>query len=86
MHADAVCVGEAELVFDRILADLENGCLKGIYKSHVLCDMQTLRAPRLDLIKAQPLLQQDVYPDIARLSDRLYVLCRAPHVWDEVSL
>lgn len=51
MHADAVCVGEAELVFDRILDDLENGCLKGIYKADVLCDMQTLPAPRIDLIK-----------------------------------
>ena len=33
MHADAVCVGEAEGVFDRILNDLESNCLRGIYKS-----------------------------------------------------
>lgn len=50
-HADAVCVGEAELVFDRILGDLKNGCLKGIYKADRLCDMTTMLPPRLDLIK-----------------------------------
>lgn len=50
-HADAVCVGEAELVFDKILGDLENNCLKGIYKADRLCDMQTMPSPRLDLIK-----------------------------------
>ena len=51
MHADAVCVGEAELVMDRILRDLEGGCLAGIYKANELCDMKTLPSPRLDLIK-----------------------------------
>ena len=32
-HADAVVVGEAEGIFDRVLSDLENGRMKGIYKS-----------------------------------------------------
>ncbi|MFA5812796.1 MAG: radical SAM protein [bacterium] len=51
MHADAVCAGEAELVFDRILSDLENDRLKGIYKANALCDLGTLPTPRMDLIK-----------------------------------
>jgi radical SAM superfamily enzyme YgiQ (UPF0313 family) len=50
-HADAVCVGEAEPVFHRILADLDAGCLKGAYKADRLCDMLTLPSPRTDLIK-----------------------------------
>lgn len=50
-HADAVCIGEAELVFDKILGDLEGNCLKGIYKADRLCDMKTMPSPRLDLIK-----------------------------------
>jgi radical SAM superfamily enzyme YgiQ (UPF0313 family) len=50
-HADAVCVGEAELVFEKILDDLEQNSLKGIYKSDQLCDMTTMPAPRLDLMK-----------------------------------
>lgn len=50
-HADAVCVGEAEHVFDTILSDLEAGCLGGIYKADRLCDMQTMLSPRMDLIK-----------------------------------
>ncbi|MGA2519103.1 MAG: radical SAM protein [Thermodesulfobacteriota bacterium] len=50
-HADAMCVGEAELVFPGILADLDAGCLKGVYKADRLCDMATILPPRMDLIK-----------------------------------
>lgn len=50
-HADAVCVGEAETVFARILADLEMNQLKGIYKADTLCDLSTMSSPRMGLIK-----------------------------------
>lgn len=33
-HADAVCIGEAEGVWQEVLADVEDGNLKRIYKSH----------------------------------------------------
>jgi radical SAM superfamily enzyme YgiQ (UPF0313 family) len=50
-HADAVCVGEAEPVFARILADLESDRLKGIYRAHGVFDLSALASPRMDLIK-----------------------------------
>ncbi len=50
-HADAVCVGEAEPVFGRILSDLEDNCLNGIYKADTSCDLCSLPSPRIDLIK-----------------------------------
>lgn len=50
-HADAVCIGEAEMVMDKILLDLDNGCMKGIYKSDQLCDMSELKPPRMDIVK-----------------------------------
>jgi radical SAM superfamily enzyme YgiQ (UPF0313 family) len=50
-HADAVCVGEAEPVFDRVLADLESDRLGGIYKADKICDLGALSSPRMDLIK-----------------------------------
>jgi radical SAM superfamily enzyme YgiQ (UPF0313 family) len=33
LHADAVVVGEAEGVWDRVVADCENGAMKGIYQA-----------------------------------------------------
>ncbi len=50
-HADAVVVGEAEYVMDRVLEDLEAGTLRGIYKADRLHTMQGLPGPRMDLIK-----------------------------------
>jgi radical SAM superfamily enzyme YgiQ (UPF0313 family) len=45
-HADAVVIGEAELVMDRVIADLERGCLRGIYKAQALHSMTGLPRPR----------------------------------------
>ena len=50
-HADAVVVGEAELIMGRVLDDLEDGCLKGVYKADRLHSMQDMPLAPYDLIK-----------------------------------
>ncbi len=50
-HADAVVVGEAELVMDRVLDDLRNGRLGGIYKAEKLHSMVGMPIPRQNLLK-----------------------------------
>lgn len=52
-HADAVVIGEAELVMQRVLDDLEDGSLKGTYKAERLHSMTDMAIPRYDLIKAK---------------------------------
>ncbi len=51
-HADAVVVGEVELVMQNVLDDLKDGNLKGIYRSKELHSMVGLNLPRYDLIKS----------------------------------
>jgi radical SAM superfamily enzyme YgiQ (UPF0313 family) len=50
-HCDAVVVGEVELVIDKLLGDLENGSMRGIYKSDKLHPMAGMPMPRYDLLK-----------------------------------
>ena len=50
-HADAVVVGEAELIMAKVLDDLEDGCLRGTYKADRLHSMQDMPLARYDLIK-----------------------------------
>jgi radical SAM superfamily enzyme YgiQ (UPF0313 family) len=50
-HADAVVIGEAELVMDKLLDDLENGCMRGQYRSAKLHSMVDMPMPRYDLLK-----------------------------------
>ena len=50
-HCDAVVIGEAELVLDKLLDDLERGEMRGTYKSDRLHPMEGLPMPRYDLIK-----------------------------------
>ncbi len=45
-HADAVCVGEAEGVWERILADTASGALTGKYESAGLADLSQTRFDR----------------------------------------
>jgi radical SAM superfamily enzyme YgiQ (UPF0313 family) len=52
-HADSVVVGEGELVWPKLLADFENGCLQSIYKSSKLPHLQSMPHPRWDLIKGR---------------------------------
>lgn len=49
-HADAVVIGEAEAIFHRVLSDLENGRMKGIYKSDELPDITRMPHARFDLL------------------------------------
>jgi radical SAM superfamily enzyme YgiQ (UPF0313 family) len=50
-HCDAVVIGEAELVMDKLLGDLEAGALKGTYRAARLHPMAGLNPPRYDLLK-----------------------------------
>ena len=50
-HADAVVIGEVELVIDKLLDDLKQGEMKGTYKSIKLHPMVGLSMPRYDLLK-----------------------------------
>jgi radical SAM superfamily enzyme YgiQ (UPF0313 family) len=50
-HCDAVVVGEAELVLEKLLDDLEQGRMRGIYRAERLHPMTGLPTPRYDLIK-----------------------------------
>jgi len=52
-HADAVVIGEGELVWPELLADFERGELKRIYQSCTLPDLKQMPAPRWDLIKGR---------------------------------
>ncbi|HLB01958.1 MAG TPA: radical SAM protein [Nitrospiria bacterium] len=51
-HADAVIIGEAELVMPRVLEDLKQGNLKGTYQANELHSMVNMPLPRYDLLKA----------------------------------
>src|SRR5215831_4709089 len=50
-HCDAVVIGEAELVLDKLLDDLERGEMRGTYRAEQLHPMIGLPMPRYDLIK-----------------------------------
>src|SRR5262249_4332714 len=50
-HADAVVIGEAELVIPKILDDLEGGQMRGVYRAEHLHPMVGVPMPRYDLLK-----------------------------------
>ena len=50
-HADAVVIGEAELVLEKLLDDLEGGRMRGAYRADRLHPMVGLPTPRYDLLK-----------------------------------
>ncbi|MGA2254645.1 MAG: radical SAM protein, partial [Thermoguttaceae bacterium] len=50
-HCDAVVIGEAELVIEKLLNDLEQGAMRGTYRADRLHPMDGLPMPRYDLIK-----------------------------------
>ncbi len=53
LHADAVVIGEGEIVWPKLLSDYEKGCLQPVYKSCELPDLQDMPLPRWDLIKGR---------------------------------
>ena len=50
-HADAVVIGEAELVLPKLLDDLERGQMRGVYRADRLHPMVGVPMPRYDLLK-----------------------------------
>ncbi len=50
-HADAVVIGEAEEVWEELIEDVKNGCLKPFYRAESFCSMKGLPFPRLDLLR-----------------------------------
>src|ERR1700741_1895417 len=50
-HCDGVVIGEVELVIDKLLDDLEQGTMRGTYKSDRLHPMVGLKMPRYELLK-----------------------------------
>lgn len=53
-HSDAVCVGEGEALWPRMLEDAAAGRLKKIYRTDQLSDLQHLRMPRYELMSLKP--------------------------------
>jgi len=49
-HCDAVGIGEGENIWSQMLADAENGNLRKLYRSDLLCDLQGLPGPRYELL------------------------------------
>jgi radical SAM superfamily enzyme YgiQ (UPF0313 family) len=49
-HADSILIGEAELVWETVLEDLENNDLKATYKSDTMPEMGGWPLPRRDLM------------------------------------
>lgn len=53
LHADAVVVGEGELVWPQLLADAEADRLQPVYRSCQLPNLKQMPRPRWDLIKGR---------------------------------
>ena len=49
-HADAVCIGEAEDVFPKMLEDAAAGRLKKFYRRETVASLEGMPAPRWDLL------------------------------------
>src|SRR5258706_16365771 len=50
-HSDAVVIGEAELVSDKLLDDLKHGSVRETYKSHPLHPLLRMLVPGYELYK-----------------------------------
>jgi len=50
-HVDAVVIGEAEGVWEKLLGDFQKGSLQPFYKSEHLCSFKAQPHPRQDLLK-----------------------------------
>jgi radical SAM superfamily enzyme YgiQ (UPF0313 family) len=49
-HADAVVIGEAEGVWEQLLADFSAGTLESTYRAEQFCSMKHMKIPRRDLL------------------------------------
>lgn len=61
-HVDAICIGEGDLVWPRMLADIENDCLRKIYQNSEPVPIDRIPVPRYDLIKKKRLSHFVSYP------------------------
>lgn len=52
-HVDALCIGEGDKVWQKILQDIECGTLQKIYRGSPQDDVSAIPTPRYDLIKRQ---------------------------------
>lgn len=59
-HADAVCIGEAEGVWHKILADAARGALSKIYRNSGPASPAEIPLPRRDLVHAERYLCTDI--------------------------
>jgi radical SAM superfamily enzyme YgiQ (UPF0313 family) len=50
-HVDAVVIGEAEDVWEGLIGDFQNGCLKPFYRADRYCSMEGRPHPRIDLLR-----------------------------------
>lgn len=50
-YVDAVVIGEAETVWERLIEDFKQGVLKPFYKADAYCSMKGIPPPRLDLLQ-----------------------------------
>jgi len=51
-HCDSVCIGEAELIWNDVLEDLQKKCLKRRYKADTYFNLNDYTPPRRDLMTA----------------------------------
>ncbi|MBT3980016.1 MAG: B12-binding domain-containing radical SAM protein [Bacteriovoracaceae bacterium] len=56
---DSMCLGEGDKVWKQMISDIENGCLKKVYKGEASFDISEMPTPRYDLIKKDRFV---VYP------------------------
>lgn len=59
-HADAVCIGEAEELWGRILADAEEGRLQGVYRNDTPIDLKKVPMPRWTLLDTSRYLYTNI--------------------------
>lgn len=49
-HADSLVIGEAEMLWEQLLQDAENGCLRKLYKNDTAPDLSKSPTPKWELI------------------------------------
>ncbi len=50
-YVDSICIGEGDVSWPQMLKDIENNCLKPVYKSETPISLENVPVPRYDLIK-----------------------------------
>ena len=58
---DAVVIGKAELIWEKVLSDARNGRLNGIYRADRWFDMKGMKPPKWDLLKRNKYLVANMY-------------------------